>query len=57
MVYGNLDLIPPRLPEPPDEINRQYMQDLVRALELFINQQQSTEVAENSESISWFVGQ
>ena len=57
MVYSNLGLIPPRLPEPPTEISKQYMFDLVRALELFINQQKSTDAQEELESISWFVGQ
>jgi len=57
MVYGNLGTIPPRLPEPPQEITSQYMFDLVRALEVFINQQQSSETEEQLETISWFMGQ
>jgi len=36
--------------------NTQYMQDLVRALEFYITQQQTTEVSNNSKSISWFMG-
>ena len=32
-------VIPPRLPEPPEQIDRQYMEDLVRALQVFISQQ------------------
>ena len=36
--------------------NTQYMQDLVRALEFYITQQQSDEVSNNSKSISWFMG-
>ena len=32
---------PPRLPEPPDEYNRPYMADLVRALEIFIEQERN----------------
>lgn len=31
----------PRLPEPPTEINQVYMQDLLRALELFISQERN----------------
>lgn len=31
----------PRLPEPPPEINQVYMQDLLRALELFIAQERN----------------
>jgi|TARA_R100001460_G_C3514686_1_gene171866 hypothetical protein len=57
MVYGNLGVTPPRLPEPPTEITSQYMFDLVRALEVFINQQQSSETEEQLETISWFMGQ
>ena len=57
MVYGNLGVTPPRLPEPPPEITSQYMFDLVRALEVFINQQQSSETEEELETISWFMGQ
>tara|TARA_R100001510_G_scaffold12237_1_gene9473 strand:+ start:14810 stop:15040 length:231 start_codon:yes stop_codon:yes gene_type:complete len=34
-------LQPPRMPEPPEEINRRYMIDLVRALEVFINQERT----------------
>ena len=57
MVYGNLGVTPPRLPEPPTEITSQYMFDLVSALEVFINQQQSSETEEQLETISWFMGQ
>ena len=57
MVYGNLGITPPRLPDTPVEITREYLQDLVRALEVFINQQQTTESQEELESISWFMGQ
>lgn len=32
---------PPRLPEPPAEITSIYMQDLVKALELFISQERN----------------
>ena len=38
MVYSNLGLIPPRLPEPPEEIDKRYMLDLVRAVQIFISQ-------------------
>jgi len=34
-------LPPPRLPEPPAEISQVYMQDLLRALELFIAQERN----------------
>jgi len=63
MVYGNLGVTPPRLPEPPADFARdplvtpEYMFDLVRALEVFINQQQSSETEEELETISWFMGQ
>ena len=57
MVYGNLGVTPPRFPEPPTEITSEYMFDLVRALEVFINQQQSSETEEQLETISWFMGQ
>ena len=46
MVYGNLGVTPPRLPEPATEITPEYMFDLIRALEVFINQQQSSETEE-----------
>jgi len=32
---------PPRLPEPPEEITRQYVEDLVRSLEIFISQERN----------------
>jgi hypothetical protein len=32
---------PPRLPDPPMEYNVQYMSDLIRALELFIDQERN----------------
>lgn len=32
---------PPRLPSPPGEITREYISDLIRALELFINQERT----------------
>jgi hypothetical protein len=63
MVYGNLGVTPPRLPEPPIEFGRDplvtssYVMDLVRSLEVFINQQQSSETEEQLETISWFMGQ
>ena len=34
-------IAPPRLPEPPMEYNVQYMSDLIRALELFIDQERN----------------
>ena len=30
---------PPRLPTPPDEISRYYMEDLIRVLEIYIQQE------------------
>jgi|TARA_B100000900_G_C20248215_1_gene580845 hypothetical protein len=62
MVYGNLGVTPPRLPEPPTDFARDplitasYMGDLIRALEVFINQQQNSETEEQLETISWFMG-
>ena len=32
---------PPRLPEPPEVITRQYVEDLVRSLEIFISQERN----------------
>ena len=32
---------PPRLPEPPQVIDRRYMEDLVRALQIFITQERN----------------
>ena len=63
MVYGNLGVTPPRLPEPPADFARDplvtasYIGDLIRELEVFINQQQSTETEEQLETISWFMSQ
>tara|TARA_Y100001972_G_C7591797_1_gene296646 strand:+ start:411 stop:641 length:231 start_codon:yes stop_codon:yes gene_type:complete len=34
-------IAPPRLPEPPAEYSQRYMQDLIRALELFIQQERN----------------
>tara|TARA_R110002020_G_scaffold278815_1_gene494220 strand:+ start:229 stop:543 length:315 start_codon:yes stop_codon:yes gene_type:complete len=48
MVYELIDKLETR--------NTQYMQDLVRALEFYIAQQQRDEIANNSRSISWFIG-
>jgi|TARA_E500000331_G_C17188346_1_gene683702 hypothetical protein len=48
-------LIPPRLPEPPENIDRQYMLDLLRAIELFIQQERSFTTLEESQSISFFL--
>ena len=31
----------PRLPEPPEQIDRQYVEDLVRSLEIFISQERN----------------
>ena len=32
---------PPRLPEPPEQITRQYVEDLIRSLEIFIAQERN----------------
>ena len=32
---------PPRLPDPPEQIDRQYVEDLVRSLEIFISQERN----------------
>ena len=37
---GN-EIAPPRLPEAPPEYSQQYVQDLVRALEVFIEQERN----------------
>jgi len=37
---GN-EIAPPRLPEAPLEYTQQYMQDLIRALEVFIEQERN----------------
>tara|TARA_R100001509_G_C4880499_1_gene220010 strand:- start:7 stop:237 length:231 start_codon:yes stop_codon:yes gene_type:complete len=34
-------IAPPRLPEPPAEYSQRYMQDLLRALEIFIQQERN----------------
>ena len=38
LVSGN-QVAPPRLPEAPEEYTRSYMQDLIRTLEIFIEQE------------------
>jgi len=48
-------LVPPRLPEPPEQIDRQYMQDLLRAIELFMTQERQTTVSDDTEAFSWFM--
>ena len=37
---GN-QVAPPRLPEAPEEYTRSYMQDLIRSLEIFIEQERT----------------
>ena len=37
---GN-EIAPPRLPEAPPEYSQQYIQDLIRALEVFIEQERN----------------
>ena len=49
------NLVPPRLPEPPEQIDRQYMQDLLRAIELFMTQERQTTVSDDTEAFSWFM--
>ena len=34
-------IAPPRLPEAPEEYSRQYMEDLLRSLEIFIQQERT----------------
>ena len=41
MVYGNLGVTPPRLPEPPLDYTREYMADLVRSIQVFIEQERN----------------
>jgi hypothetical protein len=48
-------LVPPRLPEPPMQIDRQYMEDLVRAIEFFIAQDNKTKTADEAQSVTWFM--
>ena len=38
---ASVNLPPPRLPEPPAQIDRRYMEDLVRALQIFITQERN----------------
>jgi hypothetical protein len=38
---ASVGLIPPRLPTPPEGYERQYMDDLIRALETFIEQERN----------------
>jgi len=38
---ASVGLPPPRLPEPPAQIDRRYMEDLVRTLQTFITQERN----------------
>ena len=38
---AQVTLPPPRLPEPPETIDRRYMEDLIRTLQLFITQERN----------------
>jgi len=38
---ASVNLPPPRLPEPPAQIDRRYMEDLVRTLQAFITQERN----------------
>ena len=38
---ASVNVPPPRLPEPPQVIGRRYMEDLVRALQIFITQERN----------------
>ena len=49
-------IAPPRLPEPPEQIDRQYVEDLIRALELFISQQTKSSVEDDAQAFGWFTG-
>ena len=48
-------IAPPRLPEPPEQIDRQYVEDLIRALELFISQQTRSTIEDDTQTFSWFM--
>ena len=50
--YG---LSPPRLPEPPEEIDKRYMLDLVRVMQLFISQSQKKDDFNNQQIMNWFM--
>ena len=49
-------VVPPRLPAPPEQIDRQYVEDLIRALELFISQQTTSTVEDDAQAFGWFTG-
>jgi hypothetical protein len=52
-----LGLSPPRLPDPPtDFITKDYLQDLIRALELYIAQQETliSVNTEEADAMNWF---
>ena len=51
-VYG---LSPPRLPEPPEEIDKRYMLDLVRAVQIFISQSNEKDNFNHQQAINWFM--
>ena len=38
---ASVNLPPPRLPEPPEQIDRRYMEDLIRTLQAFITQERN----------------
>ena len=38
---AQVTLPPPRLPEPPETIDRRYMEDLTRAIQAFITQERT----------------
>ena len=38
---AQVSIAPPRLPEPPAEYAQQYMDDLIRAIEIFIQQERT----------------
>ena len=38
---AQIDIPAPRLPEPPDQFSQTYMQDLIRAIESFIDQERT----------------
>ena len=38
---AQIEIPPPRLPEPPIEYTQQYLADLIRALEIFIEQERT----------------
>ena len=49
------ELSQPRLPEPPEEIDKRYMLDLVRAIQLFMSQNNEKNSLNHQQAINWFM--